>query len=268
MRPIVRRPEIVEAVEVVPRDDDSVSIEVKRYGVRNRAKVRDMRSLRRLEAWEAFCDFENVTIVAPFALIRSGAGSGATAAGLSVAGGERIGVLSFSTGTTTTGAGGWQTDLDCIRLGNGEAIIETDIYIPDLSAVAQEYDLRFGFLDSISGDPADGAYFEYDRNTSTSWNCKTANNSNRTTTGSGVVVVEDDWIRLKVVVAARGERATFYINDRLVASHATNIPTAAGRETGAGCVILKSAGTTARTVLGDWCWARINRRKNLLKPVA
>jgi len=170
---------------------------------------------------------------------------------------ERPGIAQLATGTTAVGysslissygftAGGFQ-------FGAGVYTLMADIALMDLSTVAEEFDVRFGWSDQY-GPAIDGVYFQYDRNTSLNWSCVTANNSVRTLVDSGVVVAEDVWVRLKIVVNAAGTAAAFYINGVLVATITTNIPTADGRETLLNAQIVKSAGLTSRTLLIDWTW--------------
>ena len=49
----------------------------------------------------------------------------------------------------------------------------------------------------------------------------------------------------------------YFINDVSVGTNTTNIPTTTGRECGVVLSILKSAGTTSRTLSVDWTWVHI-----------
>jgi hypothetical protein len=60
------------------------------------------------------------------------------------------------------------------------------------------------------------------------------------------------------VVNAAGTQADFYVGGALLGSHTTNLPTGAGRETGFGFHIIKTAGTTARTLECDRAMWRIS----------
>ncbi len=58
---------------------------------------------------------------------------------------------------------------------------------------------------------------------STEWSCVTRNTSTSTTTASGVSL-STDWVKLSIIVNADATSVAFYINDSLVATNATNIP--------------------------------------------
>ena len=169
----------------------------------------------------------------------------------------RPGVVNMGTGTT---AGGYCSFISSFTLassgflfGGGEYTFEGDIYLPDLSTLAEEFDVQFGWSD-VYGAATDGVYFIYDRNTSLNWYAVTANNAARTSTDSAVAVVEDAWIRLKIIVNATGTSVAFYIDDVLVATNVLNIPIVAGRNTSLNVNIRKSAGVTSRSLYVDWLW--------------
>jgi hypothetical protein len=218
---------------------------------------------RNLKTWWNFDDFIGGTYTTQMNGVWNGVVSGAGSALVDTLGTAlRPGIIQFSTGTSNvgyalyyTGRGTYQP----IIFGEGVYIFETEIYIPTLSAVAEEYILRVGFGDTITGvDFVDGAYFEYDRLINVNWLCATANNSARTKADSGVAVGAAAWIRLKVVVNAAGTSVAFYINGTLVATNVLNIPTGAGRGTAHNLTIVKSAGVTARTFQLDWAWLHID----------
>jgi hypothetical protein len=156
-----------------------------------------------------------------------------------------------STGTTTTGyAGGLLSSAVNLALAGQTILTDTEIYIPTLSTVAEEYTFWAGLGDTTAtGNQVDGVYFLYHRLTyGANWQICTASSSSRTITDSGVAVVAGAWIRLKV--AATSSLCTYYIDGTSVGTNATNIPTSA-RETNVGYAISKTAGTTARVVNYD-----------------
>jgi hypothetical protein len=53
-------------------------------------------------------------------------------------------------------------------------------------------------------------------------------------------------------VNAAANQVVFKVNGTTVATHTTNIPSGSGRETGFGWLLIKSVGTTARTVDVDY----------------
>lgn len=141
---------------------------------------------------------------------------------------------------------------DGIAMGAGVYTFETDVYMPLLSTVAEEFSLYHGFGDSIIGDQTDGTYFKYNRLTSVNWLACTASGGVRTETDTGIPVTATTWIRLRVVVNPLATAAYFYINNVLVATNIANLP--AGVNTGAVQSIIKSAGLTSRVLWVDWTW--------------
>jgi hypothetical protein len=191
----------------------------------------------------------------------NGTGSyGTSAAGTSL----RPGILSLGTGTTDTGysniMSGGHIDLGSSFLfGAGVYTIEGDIYIGNLSSGTETYAIRFGFGDSGTGAPTDGAFFYYsDAGANPNWYRRTVSNTVLTSTDTGVAAVAGAWIRLKIVVNADATSVEFFINDVSVGSNVANIPSGVGRNTGAVYSIIKSAGTTDRAVYIDWVWLHID----------
>ncbi|MFA6567732.1 MAG: hypothetical protein WCS96_05925 [Victivallales bacterium] len=171
------------------------------------------------------------------------------------------GVLTFSTRTAANGGSSLYRSQTGLILGKGEFTFETRVKVNALSTAAQEFAFAAGLHDSplnTAKNAVDGVYFIYDRLVSgTNWQCVTSNNSTRTTTNSGVLVTAGDWVRLEAVVNADGTSVTYYIDDMSVATITTNIPTAAGRVTGSRILLLKSAGTQAKTVSVDYWYRQI-----------
>jgi len=159
------------------------------------------------------------------------------------------GVVVGSTSTSSTGVGAALTSITAVTLGGAAWVNEWLVRVPTLSTVAQEYIVRVGMIDSVSTDATDGVYFEYDRLTSGDvWRCKTASAASRTGTATTTAIVAGAWARLSLVVNAGGTQADFYVDGALAASLTATIPTGSGKETGFGFTIIKSAGTTARTL--------------------
>lgn len=205
-------------------------------------------------AYELWSDFENTTTGVPFTQAVSGTGATIT---VQAAESGHPGIMVLQTGTTTTGRTCFITDGTQFLLGGGPASFETLIQIPDLSDGTDTYSLRFGFYDSASADATDGVYFEYDSASHANWRICAASNGSRTKTNTSVAVAPDVWIKLRLDVNADGTSAEFFIDGISVGTVATNIPTGAGRQTGIGALLLKSAGTNNRTAWFDYIWAKI-----------
>ena len=166
-----------------------------------------------------------------------------------------IGVFDLQTGTTSTGRCAITIGDDQIIFGFAEFVTEWRVVVTTLSTAAQEYNVYIGFIDNNQaiGEPVDGVYFKYDRNTSANWIITTSNNSTRTnTTTSVAVTATTPFQKLKIVVNNTGTSAQFFIDGVSVGTIATNIPTGAGRQTGLGAKIEKQAGTTNRQLNMDY----------------
>jgi hypothetical protein len=184
----------------------------------------------------------------------SGAGAVATHAGGSA---TRPGILYLGTGTTAAGYAYLKSGGNAFGLlfGGGVYTFETELYLGILSTAIEEYGIAIGFGDEHTLlNQTDGAYFKYDRAvTGVNWQAVTSNNSDRTTTDTGVAV-DTNYHKFKIVVNAAGTSVDFYIDGALVATIATNIPTGAGRSFGIVENIVKTVGLTSRVLYGDWLW--------------
>lgn len=171
------------------------------------------------------------------------------------ANGKHNGVFSLETGTVIPGRAALRlsgTQQGGLCVGNGKATYESLIYIPDLSAALEEFVIRVGLADTNGSDPADGIYFEYDRTQSVNWRLRCASNSTRTTTTSSIAVAADVWIRLRWECDATATTVTYYIDGVNAGTVTTNIPTTTGRGYGALFEIIKTVGTTERSLYGDY----------------
>jgi hypothetical protein len=162
------------------------------------------------------------------------------------------GILRISSSTTANSGGRVQTDVTAFRISGGEIF---EIIFRLLVANNANTTIRMGFLDTTSSsDVTDGVYFELPAN-SLNLVAKTANNGTRTALSTLATLAVNTWYRCVIEIERGATQANFYIYNDSGAlldllSITTNIPTAAGRETGAGFVITNS-GTTA-TALADF----------------
>jgi hypothetical protein len=113
-----------------------------------------------------------------------------------------------------------------------------------------DYNVRLGYMDVLTVAPVDGTlpvdgvYFKIDGDQGGNWLFETASNSVRTQVNTGVAVSIAAYQKLRISVNAVGTLATGTIDGVLVASIATNIPVAAGRQSGFGMTILREPATT------------------------
>lgn len=112
-----------------------------------------------------------------------------------------------------------------------------------------------GFVDADPPTtPTDGVWINIVGTTLTG---KTANNGSISTTASSLVVAAASWYRLKVVVNPAATLVTFYVYNMVGTllwsdTLATNIPTAAGRETDMRIAAIKTAVTATDMLSVDW----------------
>jgi hypothetical protein len=182
-------------------------------------------------------------------------GSGGAATQYTSAPPGRVGVVQLSTSTGATNYCGL-IHAGNLRLDGARHRLRWDAYIPDASDGSQTFTARVGFIDSSSAESTDGVFFRYAHGTySGQWQCVTRSNGTETVSDSGIAGAggaEFQSLEIKIAeLAADSYRASFNVDGALVATHTANVPYGSGRSTSIGIMILKSAGTTARTILAD-----------------
>jgi hypothetical protein len=121
-----------------------------------------------------------------------------------------------------------------------------------LSDATNEYFIHAGFIDSVVGDSADGAFLKYTHSlNSGQWQFLTADNTTRATGNSTVALAVNTWYCLRVVMYPNGT-AEFYVDGVSLGRNTANLPGSA-RDFSFGIVLRKNAGTTARNMLVDGC---------------
>lgn len=208
--------------------------------------------------------------------LASANGTGLFTAGVGTT--TRPGIIEFGTSTSATGRSSIGTNPALIDFNSGSWTFEAVVGFPTLSVVAQEYAALIGFLDDVTSvNQVDGCYFLYDRagtatdpgtgadGTGDTWKCWCASNSTRTGYLMNGVAVSDESFttvsqsvaaltlpstniyRLKIVMTGT-TRAEFYVNGTKSCNISTNIPSGSARLTGAAHTLIKSNGTTSRTM--------------------
>lgn len=157
----------------------------------------------------------------------------------------KVGFLETSrveTGTTTTGSAA----VKYVKLGlrGGPIWVKQGVELRELSTAAQEFMLEVGPNDGNATTViTDGIYFRYDRLTNVNWLAISESGASETATDTGIVVAEDVPVDLQVVANTDGTSVGYYIDDALVATHTTNLPTT-DVSMFLSWNIIKSAGTT------------------------
>lgn len=186
------------------------------------------------------------------------AASGQVSASATGPDGTHVGVAAFSTlanaasfPTLYAAAGGGF----CVGLGSSVAY-EYLVQFPVLSVLGEEYSMRGGLFNVIStANPGNGAYFDYNRVASGNFFRTVSYNATATTMNvTSVPVVAGQWYKLKVIINTAGTQIDYYIDDVLVQSHTTNIPTGTAKPINPVHQIIKSSGTTPRLMLLDWVY--------------
>jgi hypothetical protein len=187
-----------------------------------------------------------------FSVQVSGSGTGGTASATPFTIQPAVGVTGFTMGTVATNrvAYACPSMVDTLFFGQGAAYYVSRHAINTLSDATNRYTCRIGFIDSVTAESTDGAFFRYiDTVNSGRWQCVTRANNVETATDSGVAAAAGTWVKFEVEVNAAGNSIAFKINGTTVQTHTTNIPTGSGRGTSYGNMVLRSVGTANFTSL-------------------
>lgn len=202
-------------------------------------------------------DFLSAATAGNYPFVGAAISTGTVAANTTNMTGNRPGVVRMTSSTTANSGYRWTTDVAPIRLKGDEVFVAT--IAPINFAITT---MRCGFLDGTSStDMVDGVYFEY--TTTGALVLKTATNNTRTTSATITTLSLNTWYKLKIIVNSNATSVLGEVYDAsgvFIASTTitTNIPTAAGRETGAGVVVTQS-GTAAIAMLDlDFLFLRFN----------
>lgn len=210
-----------------------------------------------------FHDYSYSAVTSENTLIssQSGTGAGTTFGATTTTDGTRIGMATLSTGTTTTGVamstlGGTS---DPLYPGSGAVTMEAAIYIPNLSDGTDRYQYWFTIQNAppavapptASTDLAH--WFLYSDNiNSGNWQAISSTGAGNSTINSNVAVTAGSWIRLTMVINATNTSIEFFVNGTSIGTNTTFLPSGSGFSIRHG--ILKSAGTTARTIIADYLY--------------
>lgn len=197
------------------------------------------------EFWQAFDALRDVDR----SINGTGSGCNITAPWDSTA----LGVMRCSTGTTTTGRAGFQTNTSAMQLGGAEYVFSSRVRLfSALSDGTNTYTLYSGLADSTSAEPTDGVYFRYSHSVG-NWELVQRSNGSEIATDTGIAVVNQTPYVLRIEVDATASSCVGYVNGTKIVPASFGLPTGSGRDTGIVPVnIRKSAGTTNREVDIDY----------------
>jgi len=199
--------------------------------------------------YENWADFLNGVVGTVYTSTTAGTGAISAHVANTSTSVPQLGIHRMSTGSTATGRGSMLTGGGSIMLGQGSVIFEAkNVSLSALQSVGvREYFFNIGFIDTVTAEPTDGVYFEYNTTNPTTWTICTANNSTRTKTNSGATITAAAFYNLRIEINAAASSVSYFINGANVGTITTNIPNTLARVTGIGATIRKTVGTTAIT---------------------
>ena len=175
----------------------------------------------------------------------------------------------FANVNTTTASAGYgniyigHTATANFILGGGVTTYETLIWLPNLSTSGERFSCLIGFSSGVlnQNNSANNIAFLYDEGNiafsgsggaSANWRAVTTDTGTRTFTNTGVAVNATTFIKLRIVVNANASSVGFYIDNTLVATHTTNIPSGNTKRLSVRNYIQKSVGYTQRQLILDY----------------
>lgn len=167
------------------------------------------------------------------------------------------GVAQFTSSGTANSGYVWRTEITAFLIGGGE-VYEAGFRLVTLTNLTA----RMGFGDATSVTaPVDGVFLEIPA-TGVALGRAISNNT-LTETASTYTVVVDTWYRIRVVVAPAAASATFFLYSEAGAllwtdTVASNLPSGAGRQTGAEAIATESVGATAGLMVLDYQFVTFN----------
>ena len=219
--------------------------------------------------FEAFTDFNspvtaNNAIDSNYTVFFSGATAAIAMSVLpSIRATNQQGFIQPATGSTSTGyAGvyGTTSGNNFMSLGGGPVSFATSVFVPALSTSLERYRITLGFgTSAINASDPTGILFTYDEggiqngtSGSPNWQCITAVSSVRTLTVTSVAVSTTAWQKFSIEINAASTSVEFYIDNVLVATHTTNIPTGISQLVTPKIQVAKAIGTSTRTFFADY----------------
>jgi hypothetical protein len=198
------------------------------------------------------------TGVGPFGILTAVSGAGAIAQINVIPDTNCQGVYQYATGTTNSGYGccfGSQ-GVGTFVCGGGVITFSGRIKTPSaLSDGTDTYTIRGG-IGSTSGlvsDPSNGIFIRYIHSANSGkWLYVCRAGGVESTADSGLAVATDTWYRYSAVVNAGGTSVTFTINGSNSGTVSSNVPTGTSAPMRIGTSIVKSAGTTSRSMYDDF----------------
>lgn len=160
-----------------------------------------------------------------------------------------------STGTDTLVSSTGSLSASAFLFGGGTYTLTFYAKIPTLSTGTQRFSVKMGYMNNTTfASVTNGCWFSYaDNVNSGNWQGVTMKASTSSTANS-TTAADTNWHQYKIAVNAGATSVSFYIDGAEIANSplTSNIPNATNNEVGICFLILKSVGTTARTLEIDW----------------
>lgn len=165
---------------------------------------------------------------------------------------KAVGVIQLDTGSTSNGRAVLSRSVNLFALGYFKIEMIWRIALEELSTSTERFVIYLGMIDNTgAGAPVDGVYFFYSDQFASQWQC-VCRESNIQTVITTSVEINTNYSIFKIVVNENATQANFFINDSLVATINSNIPSTAGNFTGIGARIEKVIGSTQRNMSIDY----------------
>jgi hypothetical protein len=196
-------------------------------------------------------DFLSFSATADEGMGLTNTGAGSTAYGFG-SGNDAFGVANLEAGTTSTGVSAVSCSNIC-RVTGGRVLVSARFRIPTLSNATNRFTSRFGALDEISFEPANGIYFRQVDNVNGARLEGVVRAANTETVRDlGVIPTANTWAHCHWIANAAGTSIQFYLNGTATGAEVTtNIPTTINLRIGAS--VIASAGTVVgRQLHLDW----------------
>jgi len=225
----------------------------------NLGKVIDMlRLVPRDTTWEDMTDWMTPTVAGENNWETNIGGTGSSVQLDSSPGSpSHPGIVRCGTGSTSSGYAGLGRSTQMKDLGGGELIIEALVYIPtNLSTSGERFGVVVGWGSDQTGStipPGYGVYFQYSDNVNGgNWYAGANTYGSTSNLDTGVAVAANTWYKLKIVIAADGQSAEFFVDDVSAGTISSNLPYTSSANMGPFFKIAKSVGTATRYLNVDY----------------
>lgn len=176
--------------------------------------------------------------------------------------GSRVGLMGLRTGTASNGRAAIMNDPQVgvyIRAGSGKLVFETSVFMRTLSTSSDRYHCYFGVgTNIVGGAQTSGCVFLYDEggvstgsSASANWQIQTAASNSRTYFSTSVAVQASTWYNFQIEIDETASSVKYYINNTLVRTETTNIPSTAANLIGLMSIV-KNVGTTDVGIILDY----------------